>query len=281
MALSFETLAKHRNTIIRRTVSILIVAVGIVLDILTKNLATRHLKGGTDVSFIDGILSFSYLENRGAAWGMFSEDRWVFMTISTVTIVVLTYLIFSGFCRTRVMEFSVAAILAGGIGNMIDRVSLGYVVDMIKTDFMDFPIFNVADCFVTVGTAILLVAMVWEIVREERIARRDAEYDQLLAELEARGEFDEEQNEAFFDSLRLDGIDPETADAARCELDADQLEKLRLAEDLESALHERSVNAETARRALTDSLLPEDAEGDEDEEVSEDELPTPEEEDVL
>ena len=268
MALSFESLAKHRSAILRRVTSILIVAVAVLLDRLTKAWAVAHLKSGDDVEVIDWLFRLTYVENKGAAWGMLADQRWIFMSISTLTIVILSYMIFSGTCRTRIMEFSVAAILAGGLGNMIDRTSMGYVVDMIEFTFMDFPVFNIADCFVVVGTAILLVTMIYEIVREERIARRDAEYDQLLAELEARGDFDEEENEAFFDNLALDGVEREVIESARREFSEDELEELRTEDGLERGYHARAVNRETVRRNLTDSLLPTDEEPSEDGESS-------------
>lgn len=272
MPLSFDLIARKRNAIFRRLTSIAIIALGIVLDVVSKKLAIEHLKGAEDIDLIPGILRLSYLENRGAAWGMFADQRWVFMSISTVTIIVILGMIFSGFCRSKVMEFSLAAILAGGIGNMIDRTSLGYVVDMIEFYLFDFPVFNVADCFVTLGTAILMIAMVVEIVREERIARRDAEYDQLLHELEARGEFDEEENEAFFDNLRLDGVEEKYLEFYSAESAEKLIERLGEGEDFEGDYHAHRVTLEESRRNLTDSLIEDEEATEEDELDSEEPL---------
>lgn len=287
MSLSFDLLARKRVAILRRLTSIAIIALGIILDVVTKKFAVAYLKDGEDIDLIPGILRLTYLENRGAAWGMFADQRWIFMSISTVTIIVILGMIFSGFCRSKVMEFSLAAILAGGVGNMIDRTSLGYVVDMIEFYLFEFPVFNVADCFVTVGTAILLIAMVVEIVREERIARRDAEYDQLLHELEARGEFDEEENEAFFDNLRLDGVEEKYLEFYSADKTEKLIEQLGCGEDFEGDYHAHRVTLEESRRNLTDSLIGEEEETEEAEPSEEpliddgDEAPSEDEEWVI
>jgi len=138
-------------------VAIILLAV-LLADILTKYLSVIYLApAGGDTVVIPHLLSFSYVENKGAAWGILSNHRWVFMLLSVVLIIALILILkFSG-VKHKLFLISIALILGGGIGNMIDRVLLGYVVDFIKVTFIDFPVFNIADCAVVIGTVLLAV----------------------------------------------------------------------------------------------------------------------------
>ena len=137
-------------------------AVAVILDQITKYLTVAHIPLDGHVDFIPGFLGFTYCQNDGAAWSMLSGQQWVFAIVfAAFTIGVIweykkKYFAFSTFER-----WCIAAVYAGGLGNMIDRVRLGYVVDMIQTEFMDFPIFNVADCFITCGAIALIFHLVF------------------------------------------------------------------------------------------------------------------------
>ncbi len=150
-----------------------IVLVGILLDQLTKALTVTHLKPISSYPLWEGVLHFTYVENRGAAFGMLSEHRWVFMIFSTIAILGLCVYLFldrsylsdkredgSYPPLTLMTGASLAMIVSGGIGNMIDRIALGYVVDFIDFTLINFAVFNVADCFVTVGAVLLAVSLV-------------------------------------------------------------------------------------------------------------------------
>lgn len=134
-----------------------IIAVVIFLDQLTKNLTVLHLKPIPTQPIIQDVIHLTYVENRGAAFGMLANNRWVFMIISSVAIVaLLVYLIWKK--PTNKWEcVALSFVIGGGIGNMIDRFALGYVVDMIDCRFINFAVFNVADSFVCVGAGILVV----------------------------------------------------------------------------------------------------------------------------
>ena len=127
-------------------------------DQLTKWLAVVYLSESAEKVMIPGIVGLTYHENPGAAWGMLQDHRWVFMVTSSVAIVgILAYL---AKCRKDMHPLCVAAftlIVAGGVGNMIDRLFIGYVVDFINFLFIDFPVFNFADMCVTVGAAVMVV----------------------------------------------------------------------------------------------------------------------------
>ena len=114
-----------------------------------------------DVVIIPKILSFSYVENRGAAFGILQDKRWVFMTLSVLLIALLIFIIKYAKITHPLFIISTSFILGGGIGNMIDRIFLGYVVDFIKATFIDFPVFNIADSAVVVGTILLGVYLVF------------------------------------------------------------------------------------------------------------------------
>lgn len=147
-----------------------IIAVGILLDQLTKWLAVRYLMPlwPDSVHLIPGVVDLTYAENPGAAFGMLEGHRWVFMTVSTVAILAMgVYLFTLKERKDTLAAVSLAMIVSGGIGNMIDRVALGYVVDFIDVNpLFPFAIFNGADSFVCVGAALLVLAFLLEWKRE-------------------------------------------------------------------------------------------------------------------
>ena len=129
-------------------------------DQITKYLTVTHIDLFEKVDFIPGFLGFTYYQNTGAAFSSFEGMQWLFALIFVVFTAAICYEYFKkpmGF--TTFERWCIAAVYGGGLGNMIDRVRMGYVVDMIETRFMDFPIFNVADCFITCGVILLIVHM--------------------------------------------------------------------------------------------------------------------------
>ena len=136
-------------------------AAGIVAaDQYTKLLTVANIALYQDVEFIPGILGLTYVQNTGAAFSSFEGQQWLFALIFAVLTVAVVYeyakksMPFSKFER-----WCIAAIYGGGLGNMIDRVRLGYVVDMLETKFMKFPVFNVADCFITCGCILMMISL--------------------------------------------------------------------------------------------------------------------------
>ena len=129
----------------------LIIAV-VALDQWTKYLVVENIPLHSTVEFLPGFLSWTYSQNTGAAWSMLEGQQWLFVAIFALltALLLLEYFKFR-MPFTALERWLLAAVYAGGLGNVIDRVRLGFVVDMIKTDFMKFPIFNVADCFITCG----------------------------------------------------------------------------------------------------------------------------------
>ncbi len=150
-----------------------------VIDQVTKLMAVHLLQPVGSVDVIPKVLRFTYVENKGAAFGMLSDNRWVFMIISTLAIVALLIYLWKFRPQSRLACMAISMIISGGIGNMIDRVSLGYVVDFI--DFCAFPklwvwVFNFADACVCVGGGMLVLWLILEIVSDYK--KEKAQKDQ-------------------------------------------------------------------------------------------------------
>ena len=142
---------------------------GIYLDQLSKSLVVEYLKPIGDLPLIKGVFHFTYSENRGAAFGILSNDRWVFMLFSSVMIVaLLVYLFYPKRQASALFSVGVAMVVSGGIGNMIDRVVLGYVVDFLNFEPINFAIFNVADSFVCVGAGLMVLSLILETIKEAK-----------------------------------------------------------------------------------------------------------------
>ena len=148
-------------------------ALGIVaVDQWTKILVLEQIPLYGHVEAIPGLFHFTYVRNTGAAFSSFAGAQWLFAVI----FLALTAAIFYEYFKKRLPfttteRWLIAAIYGGGLGNMIDRIRFGYVVDMIEVDFMRFAVFNVADCFITCGSILLLLHLVFrnkEFWKEEK-----------------------------------------------------------------------------------------------------------------
>ena len=138
-------------------------AAGIVAaDQITKYLTVAFIPLSERISFIPGVLNLTYVRNTGAAFSSFEGQQWLFALIFLVFTGLILFEYFKKpMAFTTFERWCIAAIYGGGLGNMIDRIRMGYVVDMIETSFMDFPVFNVADCFITCGCILLMIHLVF------------------------------------------------------------------------------------------------------------------------
>ena len=152
-----------------------VIAAGIGIDQLTKWLAATYLVRGGTTPLWQGVLHLTYVENTGAAFGMLKNAPWVFNSISVIAIIALSLYLFLGHAEGKLYQVAVAMIISGGIGNMIDRASLGYVVDFIDFRLINFAVFNGADSFVCVGAGLMILALVLEIREESRKLRAKKE----------------------------------------------------------------------------------------------------------
>ncbi len=158
---------------------LLAIILGVVaLDQLTKWLTIIFLpQVGDSFPLWEDVFHFTYVQNTGMAFGLLKDHRWVFMVFSTVAIIALLVYLFRFRPKSLWMQVSLAMIVGGGIGNMIDRIRLGYVIDFLDFTLIDFAVFNVADSFVCIGAGILIVYLIWDMIEE---IRRDRESKKRL-----------------------------------------------------------------------------------------------------
>lgn len=145
------------------TVDILFISVLIALDQFTKYLAVVRLKDKPAYPIINGILELNYLENHGAAFGMLQNQRVFFIFVEVIVLGVIAYILYKTPNNKKYicMHILLSLIAAGAIGNMIDRIRFYYVVDFIYIVLINFPIFNLADMYVTFSTAILVISLLF------------------------------------------------------------------------------------------------------------------------
>lgn len=141
------------------TIDAVVMLILIALDQLTKHLAVIHLKGSPAVSLIDGVLALKYLENRGSAFGILQDRKIFILFVGVIFMAVIFFFLFKlpSDKKFYIVHILLSAIIAGGLGNMIDRFRIGYVVDFIYFMLIDFPVFNVADCYIVISTIGLFI----------------------------------------------------------------------------------------------------------------------------
>lgn len=144
----------------------LILFLGILLDRITKVWAINTLKDGNDIVVIKNIFTFSYLENKGAAFGIL-QNKTIFLALTTLIVVIgMIYYLFKFKPQSKILKVSISFIIAGAIGNLVDRFYYTYVVDFIQLHYKDvyyFPTFNIADMLVVFGTIILGLCIVKDV----------------------------------------------------------------------------------------------------------------------
>ena len=129
----------------------------VIIDQATKYLTVQNIELGQVIEFIPNIVSLTYIRNTGAAFSILEGQMWFFYIVTIIVIGVLIYYMYTEAKKDRMLGILLSFILAGAIGNFIDRLMLQYVVDMIKLEFIDFAIFNVADSYLTVGVILLFI----------------------------------------------------------------------------------------------------------------------------
>jgi signal peptidase II len=165
---------------------ILIIIGSIWLDQLTKWLAVTLLQGNPSVPIIPEVFQLTYLENPGAAFGMLQNNRWVFLIVSTVGILAVFLYLLMKRPTSKLLCLSLSFIVGGGIGNMIDRVLLGYVVDFFDFCLINFAIFNVADSFVCVGAGLLSLWVILDTIAEEKRLKAEKAAKEAAAKTEEK-----------------------------------------------------------------------------------------------
>ena len=149
---------------------ILIIIASILLDQASKLIVLGFLDRNEPFVLIDEVLRFTYVENDGMAFGLLGEHRWVFMLLSTLGIAFMLVYLWKFRPTSKLACIALSLIIGGGIGNMIDRVRLGYVIDFIDFYAFDFWmwVFNIADSCVCVGAALLILYLLIDIVNDSK-----------------------------------------------------------------------------------------------------------------
>lgn len=162
--------------------TILSVVVLVVLDQVSKYFATLYLAPIGVAPFLPGIMQLEYVLNDGAAFSLFAGNRWFLIGLTSVALVALAVYLLWKRPASRLELFAWILVLGGGLGNLIDRIRTGVVVDFFSLQFMNFAVFNVADCFVCVGVALLLITVLGQeisAVRRNRAAAQAADESAL------------------------------------------------------------------------------------------------------
>ncbi len=172
-------------------ISTIIAVALIAIDQIVKNWAAETLVKG-DIAIIENVLYLKYAENTGVAFSMFSDNRWVLVGITSLMLIVVLAFFLSGKVTDKLELFSLSLMLSGGVGNLIDRVSLGYVIDFIDVRIINFAIFNIADMCICVGAFLLCVAVYLSEKKEkaEEKAKEEefSEIDKDLEKIFSRGQ---------------------------------------------------------------------------------------------
>lgn len=147
--------------------SVMIVLI-VAFDQFTKFLATEYISDGSAAPFIKGVVQFRYALNEGMAFSLFSGARWVFVALTLAVCIGALWYLFSNKCKSLWLYWSIGVVVSGGIGNLIDRALYGYVIDFIEPVFVNFAIFNIADCAVTLGAVSLFAYLFSDFFKKEK-----------------------------------------------------------------------------------------------------------------
>ncbi len=165
----------------------IIIIVSVIADQFTKYLVVENIDYLDTIPFIPKFMSFHHTRNTGGAWSALNGGGWervLLLSMSLVSMALIIFILVKFYKRSRLLNISLSMVFGGALGNMIDRLRLEYVVDFLDTDFMDFPTFNIADCFITVGAVLMCVYVIFIDPKiEARIkAEKEAENSQAAEE---------------------------------------------------------------------------------------------------
>lgn len=138
------------------------------IDQLIKFLVINYLKPVQYIDIIDGILRFRYVENTGAIFGSFSTHTVVLTVFSIILLGFTIFFLITNKNKNKLVNICLLLMISGGIGNIIDRIRLHYVVDFIEPLFVNFAVFNFADCLITVGAFALIIYLIYDLVKDSK-----------------------------------------------------------------------------------------------------------------
>ena len=151
-----------------QAITLLVIAALVAIDQVIKIAVVNRFAAGGSMDILFGLIRIRYVENTGAAFSSM-QNQTVFLTIFTaVVIVMFIFLLMTKKIKPGFIYWCVAVVIAGGAGNFVDRIARGFVVDYIEPTFVNFAVFNFADCCVTVGAALLIIKTVYDLIRENK-----------------------------------------------------------------------------------------------------------------
>lgn len=146
-----------------------VAAAVLVIDQITKYLVVSHFNLYESIPLIPGVLNLTYIHNRGAAFGIFQNQTLPFVIITLAALALGVWVLYKRYFDHPLMDWAILLILSGGLGNLIDRVFRhGNVVDFLETAFMQFPVFNIADCAVVIGAGLMILYLILDLVRVKK-----------------------------------------------------------------------------------------------------------------
>ena len=151
-----------------QAVSLALIAVLTVIDRLTKYAAVSTVKINGPKEFLFGLFNFTYVENSGAAFSLFSDKTDALSLLTVLFLVVMAVLLLKKTFASKFLNASLILVIAGGLGNLIDRIYFGYVIDFIEPLFVKFAVFNFADCCITVGAFMIIAYEIYEMISERK-----------------------------------------------------------------------------------------------------------------
>ena len=147
----------------------IVAVIFLVADQVTKYIVATNMELGSTVGFLNGFLDFTFTHNDGGAWGMLGGARWLLLASTAIIMVVIVVLIIRNKLKSKLLFWAGSLIISGGIGNMIDRIfNGGKVVDFLEVKFIEFPVFNIADCAVVIGAGLLILYFIRDTIKEEK-----------------------------------------------------------------------------------------------------------------
>jgi len=149
----------------------------VALDQWSKILTVAHIDLGESIPLWDGVLHLTYILNTGAAFSILAGQLWFFFIVTALFLVAVVFAIWKKWVTHPLGLFALAMVSGGAIGNLIDRINTGAVVDMIDLAFMNFAIFNLADCFIVVGAVLLCM---WAIFFDQKKPKEEMNHDDSL-----------------------------------------------------------------------------------------------------
>lgn len=149
-----------------QAVSFAVIAILTVIDQLTKYIAVETVKVNGPEEVLFGLLQFRYVENTGAAFSSFSDNTFMLTVFTVIVIIAGLAVLMTRKLKPMFVNVCLLLILSGGIGNVIDRIRLGYVIDFIEPLFINFAVFNFADCCITVGAFMLIGYEIYDLIKD-------------------------------------------------------------------------------------------------------------------